>query len=424
MPADPHDFNGSRLNFVQVGLGTNSTFIQNLAGPRKAFDNNIDSLLKASSETRPSCVKGIAVEPVRSLVESYRYCEELLPQVELLEAALGESNRNGVEVQSVTSEVCDALLSKVPRHKRSRLESELQYCLNMSCTGGEHPFLQQHCKKIQREFNVNVSVQHQNTEVWTWSRLVRTFNFRGCEVLLIDAEGNDAAILRSLIRHCQKHPREWPHLIQYESMGLCDKLEGEGTETALRRTLEDEGYLTVCWSRWNTYLVHRSATHREKVQNWMDDWYCTNCKRYESSEPFYSNRHGIFCARCLASYYTEIKASPVIGEWDKGTITATTLTRKTGEISHIEYIQPTEILMTYQGQEYTGTLHGDSTLIWRPDGQRWYKMSSSTGRSRSRSRIRMRRETCAQSGRAVLKAHPKVPVVLKPAKRMPGKKRW
>merc|ERR1712061_81789 len=106
-------------------------------------------------------------------------------------------------------------------------------------------YLRTHFERIEREYNLKIDVQQRKAEVWTWSRLASTFNFVGCEVLLIDTEGNDTAILRSMMAHCRKNPKAWPDVIQFESMGLCDNLEGDGAEFEIMWALEREGYTIV-----------------------------------------------------------------------------------------------------------------------------------------------------------------------------------
>ena len=46
-------------------------------------------------------------------------------------------------------------------------------------------------------------------------------NFRGTDVLMIDAEGHDCQILQSMIDHCETAGDDslWPDVIQFETMG-------------------------------------------------------------------------------------------------------------------------------------------------------------------------------------------------------------
>ena len=62
-------FEHERINFVQIGLGTNSTFLHNLAGQDSEWDNNVEWLMAAMRQRDPLLVRGIAVEPVSELVK-------------------------------------------------------------------------------------------------------------------------------------------------------------------------------------------------------------------------------------------------------------------------------------------------------------------------------------------------------------------
>lgn len=107
------DFEAGRINFVQIGLGTNSAFIQNVAGEEHEWDKNIDWLLRACSEYRQHNVRGIAVEPVSELVAALCRPVGRLPHVELVEVAMGEHEVWGADVFVFSLTERDALLEKV-----------------------------------------------------------------------------------------------------------------------------------------------------------------------------------------------------------------------------------------------------------------------------------------------------------------------
>ena len=86
--------------------------------------------------------------------------------------------------------------------------------------------------------------------------LAHELNFSGCQVLIVDTEGHDAAVFRSMISHCKnRSPEEWPWLIQFETMGNCDLVEGKGTEWGIINTLVEYGYALVHFSWNDTQLV-------------------------------------------------------------------------------------------------------------------------------------------------------------------------
>merc|ERR1711879_596775 len=101
------------------------------------------------------------------------------------------------------------------------------------------------------------------------------------------------AILRSMMAHCRKYPKDWPDVIQFESMGLCDNLEGDGAEFEIMWALEREGYTIVNWSYWNTHLVRRaSMSALPRIRMWVNSWFCSTCKVHGAA-PYYSNHTGI-----------------------------------------------------------------------------------------------------------------------------------
>ena len=71
------DFQGQRLNVLQIGLGTYGTFLQNLAYPDQAH-MSIAWLLKAVSD-RSNSLLGVGVEPVPEHIGTLRPCLADLP---------------------------------------------------------------------------------------------------------------------------------------------------------------------------------------------------------------------------------------------------------------------------------------------------------------------------------------------------------
>lgn len=302
------DFGGNRINFVQAGLGTNCTFIQNFAGKKTENDSVIRSLSTLLSNAEPSTVTGISVEPVACLIRKLKHYMPKLKNACLLHAALGEEDIIGETVHAFTQQMCEEYLCQVPPAHREGLAHHMQYLLNMSHVGMVHPNAENHLEQIRQKFNIDIPVEQQQSDVWTWSKLVETYNFKGCEVLLLDTEGHDAQILRSMISHCSQSIEEWPHFIQFESMGLCDALEGKGSEKRVVRELEKYGYVTIMLSNWNTYLVHGSAMGNPKIKKWVKKWFCDVCKQFDAPKPFTSDAKLNYCAACSNSWTTEQRA--------------------------------------------------------------------------------------------------------------------
>ena len=138
------DFEGEKINVVQIGLGTNATFIQNCAGERDDRDVNIDWLQWACSEHRQNRVRGIAVEPVTELVNALRGPVDRIPLVELVQVAMGKSEVWGADVHVFSVTERDRLLQKVPAEQRPDLKRAREYLVNMSSVSVAPPASETH----------------------------------------------------------------------------------------------------------------------------------------------------------------------------------------------------------------------------------------------------------------------------------------
>ena len=82
----------------------------------------------------------------------------------------------------------------------------------------------------------------------TFDNILQKHNAAGCDVLLVDAEGSDVRIMRSMIAACTdtSRPRPWPRAIRFECMGHSNQMEHGNAEDAIIRRLQREaGYLVV-----------------------------------------------------------------------------------------------------------------------------------------------------------------------------------
>ena len=86
---------------------------------------------------------------------------------------------------------------------------------------------------------------------YTFEKVLEMHSARGCEVLVIDAEGADCAILRSMVSCFRTHRYPWPRVIRFETRGVASAEAGlrgcsgcEEEEDVIRK-LQQEGYLLV-----------------------------------------------------------------------------------------------------------------------------------------------------------------------------------
>ena len=140
-------------------------------------------------------------------------------------------------------------------------------------------------------------------ELWDWGTLARACGFSTCELLVIDAEGSDMKILRSLMRHCQRDPNLWPRVVQFETMGHCDVKEGKGTEWKTIYDMIEAQYLLVTYGDHNTIMVHRNAYQRHRrISTWVARIECSVCHRCGQT-PFAAEEGGHRCGVCVAWMY-------------------------------------------------------------------------------------------------------------------------
>ena len=116
------NFAGQNLHFLQIGLGNNTTFIQNIAGQLSEWSYNVDWLLQAASEWRHDSVRGVGVEPVGHLIRRHRRLLKWMPNVELVQAAVSDVEAEGMEMHLLAQQTEQRLLSQVDEHYKENLQ--------------------------------------------------------------------------------------------------------------------------------------------------------------------------------------------------------------------------------------------------------------------------------------------------------------
>ena len=286
---------GKKANFIQIGLGTNTTFVQNLAGRKEDWSHTIDLLLSACSEQKCTFVRGVAVEPVPELAAIHIETAAKLLSVVVVQAAIGEED--GPAKIHVLKDP-EELLQQVSQQQKESLEWDLACLRNMSSVSHVHPEFEAYRAWILERYFLQVQLVPLDVEQWSWAKLVQKLNFCGCEVLLVDAEGHDASILRSMLAYCKNKPQELPELIQFESRGHCDSFEKRGTELGIIKSLMSAGYQLVAHSHSDTYLVYSPALKREqRLRSWVSDWICDTCGG-RGYIPYLWNERSKCCKNC------------------------------------------------------------------------------------------------------------------------------
>ena len=262
---------------------------------------DISWLLSACSEQSKTHVRGVAVEPVTKYAKAMKtLASQHLQHVVVLEAAIGEEDIDDVDLYVIESP--EELIEQVSRNEQADLKWHLSFLENMSCVGRAHSEFSGIQAFIKQKFNLQVNlVQQSGVKQLSWTSLVGNIGFKGCEVLAVDAEGFDASILRSMLKHCRENPGELPELIQFETRGHCDSYEKRNSEWEIIKSLQAAGYVLIALSHHDTHLVHRDALDRSQLWAWFESWICDSCSRNGDMDriPFTWNKNWCWCKLCL-----------------------------------------------------------------------------------------------------------------------------
>lgn len=291
---------------LQIGLGTFGNFLQNLTDPDEVYAP-VQWLLEASSN--PSCsLLGVGVEPVSEHVERLAPALRELPNSSLVRAAVkGGGDGQSVPVYTITPEKYQSYLDQVAPEKLQDFADAVLFLQNMSCVGQAHPEFWKFSQQLEQEYGVKVEMEPVEAQGLTYGALSHRLHFSGVEVLLIDAEGFDCQILHSMLDHCNREggKESWPDVIQFETMGHSDKIDGCGSEDAILDCLRRAGYLLAA-SGSDTQVVREEAIKTEsRVARWVDTFHCERCGvQGREGMPFsVCSGYGTTCRECDSLYW-------------------------------------------------------------------------------------------------------------------------
>mmetsp|Transcript_79173 Transcript_79173/g.183710 ORF Transcript_79173/g.183710 Transcript_79173/m.183710 type:complete len:556 (+) Transcript_79173:72-1739(+) len=303
-----NNFDQSRLNMLQIGLGTFGTFVQNLTCPSEVYPN-VSWLLDASSNNSRSLL-AVGVEPVPEHVGRLRpLLLQHLPCACLVQAAVGRQDQN-VEVYAITQDLYKKYAQTVRPGELQTFDDLVLFLRNMSCVGQAHPAFQRLSTELEAQCGVKVETQPIKARAVTYGFLARMLRFSGVEVLLIDAEGYDCKILQSMIDHCTElgNGQAWPDVIQFETMGHSNWMvdsSSKDMEAETCRSLESHGYVVACYGT-DTQLVRHSALISEaRLQRWVNTFRCDRCRiQGQEGMPFlFRSGAGTMCHSCTSLFH-------------------------------------------------------------------------------------------------------------------------
>ena len=195
------DFKGEEVHVIQVGLGTNGTFIQ-------GDSRWIRFLLGATTRQFKGPMTGIGVEPVKECMLALTQLAGSNENVALIHGAVGQCS--GIRTLYALPHDAEEKLNDVmnfagiSRVGRVNVNYQLDYMRNMSRLDGPHPHYNtcmEYIDGVTKADLSNILLEKRQVDCFTFGDILTMTNTTGCELLIIDAEGADCEILRSMVEH-------------------------------------------------------------------------------------------------------------------------------------------------------------------------------------------------------------------------------
>jgi len=272
----PRNYANKAVHILQVGLGTFGTFVKPNEQTWMAL------LLKASSwKKNDNVLKAIGVDPLEESVSLQQAAVTGTSKCSFLLAAIDEDSEpkslfclpRGMRFRIFQSLQGEALW------KRMLVDAELEFMENMSSIGSPHRDYKQCMDRIIDCIDLKESLQEERrVEVCTFEEVLRIHNASGCEVLVIDAEGSDCAIIRSMLACCKKKHASWPWVICFETQSLANfKEDNQNLEEKIITLLQEEEYLLIYAGRDAVLVHHPTLRQLQDLAQWADDNYTLTC---------------------------------------------------------------------------------------------------------------------------------------------------
>jgi len=275
------DFGGAKVHVLQIGMGTYGTFVE----PSSQYWLQI--LLEACSKGCSENLRGIGVDPVEETLgplEQVLALSQDKSKVSLLCGAAGETSGEQTFFclkRGIRLKLRKTMKNHHSEYARVVVDMHLAYLENMSAIGDLHPDFKQNENKVKKSAGIDEClIEQRPIRIYTFEDILKMYNATGCEVLIIDAEGSDCAIIRSMINSCERGLLSWPQVIRFETRGSnhCSNEDGvcEEEEDVLLK-LQQHAYLLVeLWG--DATLLHQpalSGCHR--LAAWADTYFTVSC---------------------------------------------------------------------------------------------------------------------------------------------------
>ena len=309
------DFAGQRLHVLQIGLGTFGTFIEHITDEKERYQF-LSWLLPAVTDSS-SLLRAVGVEPLREICSRLVPMLKGLPNAALVHAAMG-CQKEDLLMYRMNPDACR---SRIELDQCDVYDAAVLYLKNMSCVGQVHPYAMPCLEDIRKDFGVCIEIEKVHVTGITYGDLHCMLNCSGTELLVIDAEGHDCQILRSMIDYCtNKADSAWPTIIHFETQGICDVVDGSGSEDRVISALESLGYLLFYRANDTTMVRKNAITCGSALAQWIDSHRCYYCKDKGLKCLPWSNaskEHEYQCKACTDIAAEGLWLLTFVGPWQK-----------------------------------------------------------------------------------------------------------
>ena len=232
-------------DFIEVGTADWGTIAHYCAGYEK-LASPMGAQIWSSLEDL-QWVQGLAIDPVREHLEVLPD----LPRLHKVEAAMDEiygEDRFFFVSKSDIEQHQGNYWHPFSDEAWSWPVDVFDFAGSLGSLGKPHPNLEYMLRNIGR---LDL-LQNRDVQVFDWGTLCDKYDVRSVDVIQLDCEGRDCAILRGMLRHCDSHPQALPRVILFEANHLTPETEIE----EIVQMLERRG-LYVKYRTRNNILVER-----------------------------------------------------------------------------------------------------------------------------------------------------------------------
>mmetsp|Transcript_48561 Transcript_48561/g.113710 ORF Transcript_48561/g.113710 Transcript_48561/m.113710 type:complete len:347 (-) Transcript_48561:36-1076(-) len=239
---------GGHFDFIEVGTSNWGTLLQFCANS-SYYPSSVGYKMQRFTQkghAQMQYARGLAVEMVSELLEAL----PTLPNVTKVHAGMDEKDGEAAYF-CVAADKMHLLEDKYYKGSGGQSRNVMWYAVSLGCLGEPHPEL----LPMLEAHSCSHLLEERSIRVLSWGELCNSYGVSSVDVVQLDCEGKDCAILRGLVAHCEHHPAAWPRVIHFEANGLTS---GEEIESTLD-TLQLKGNYEIVWrSHQNCELTRMS----------------------------------------------------------------------------------------------------------------------------------------------------------------------